>query len=479
MCEVYSGATLTLSADGSNSATQGLFQTDQTLSKLEYRTYTNPDGDVTPMVLIKPQPHPTVSGRALDLSQPIDSRGWTMQERLMSRRVLHFTSDEMAWECDTLTECECRQESGPSNRELSLGRKHDMQSIYDTWRLIVRAYAKRSLAHESDKMPALRGLVDRFHHLMAQASDADPDEYLAGLWRGDLVAQLAWKPPSPSDLEAFMKSTNRRNVDNIGDTSTEDMEAWMAVLEERNRQGDWHESGGYVAPTWSWAHLRGPISYLTCLPSTPFVSYANVIEAQTVPAIPDEPTGQLLSGSITLHGHMVGGLYFDSAQGIYEDGTVQDICFLSLEKHGYRWSIEFEPDDVAGLTRRRGCNLTDVVVFLLGTKDFKLDDGEEGVVIGVSKPTEISRRKQEAEVDMLEAGVQALNIARSIPNELSDVFCQDLDFARWSSYLVLVESLEGKGKYERVGCFDVWGRKDKEVLESLFADSTMGQITIA
>ncbi|KAF5514704.1 hypothetical protein CGCF413_v000186 [Colletotrichum fructicola] len=104
MCQVYSGATLTLSADGSNSATQGLFQTDQALSKLDYRTYTDPDGDATPMVLIKPQPHPTVSGRALDLSQPIDSRGWTMQERLMSRRVLHFTSDEMAWECDTLTE---------------------------------------------------------------------------------------------------------------------------------------------------------------------------------------------------------------------------------------------------------------------------------------------------------------------------------------------------------------------------------------
>ncbi|KAF4876314.1 hypothetical protein CGCSCA1_v004358 [Colletotrichum siamense] len=478
MCEVYSGATLTLSADGSNTATQGLFQTDQALSKLDYRTYTDPDGDATPIVLIQPQPHPTVSGRALDLSQPIDSRGWTMQERLMSRRVLHFTSDEMAWECDTLTECECRRESGPSNRELSLGRKHDMQSIYDTWRLIVRAYAKRSLAHESDKMPALRGLVDRFQRLMAQASDTSPDGYVAGLWRGDLVAQLAWKPPSPSDLEAFMKATNRRNVDSIGDTNTEDMEAWMSVLKERNKLGDWHESGGYVAPTWSWAHLRGPISYLTCLPSTPFVPYANVIEAKTMPVIPDEPNGQLRSGYITLHGHMVHGLDFDSAQGIYEDGTVQHICFLSLEKHDYRWSIEFEPDGVSGLTRRRGCNLTDVVVLLLGTKDIKLGEGEEGVVIGVSKPVEISRRKQDATADLLEAGVQNLDIARSIPHELSDLFRTDLDFARWSSYLVLVESLEEKGKYERIGCFDVWGREETEVLGSLFAESKTGQITI-
>ncbi|KAF3811070.1 hypothetical protein GCG54_00010406 [Colletotrichum gloeosporioides] len=477
MCEVYSGATLTLSADGSNSANQGLFQTDQALSKLEYRTYIGPDGDVTPMVLTKPQPHPTVSGRSLDLSQPIDSRGWTMQERLMSRRVLHFTSDEMAWECDTLTECECRRESGLSNRELSLGRKHDMQSIYDTWRLIVRAYAKRSLAHESDKMPALRGLVDRFQRLMAQGSDTVPEEYLAGLWKGDLVAQLAWKPPSKSDLDAFMKATNRRNVESIGDTNTEDMVAWMAVLKERNKQGDWHESGCYVAPTWSWAHLRGPMSYLTCLPSTPFVSYADVIEARTVPVIQDEPTGQLCSGSITLRGHMVRGLDFDSAQGIYEDGTVQDICFLSLEKHGYRWSIELEPDDVAGLTRRRGYNLTNIVVFLLGTKDLKLNDGEEGIVIGVSKPRQISR-KQKAEADTLEVGVRDLNIVSSVPHELSDVFCRDIDFARWSSYLVLVESLEEEGKYERIGCFDVWGREDKEVLESLFADSTTGQITI-
>ncbi|EXF75432.1 hypothetical protein CFIO01_13653, partial [Colletotrichum fioriniae PJ7] len=101
MCAVYSGATLTLSADGSNSATQGLFQSDQTLSALEYRTYHDPGGD--DLVYIKRPSHASLSGRASDMTQPIDQRGWTMQERLMSPRVLHFTQEEMVWECNTLT----------------------------------------------------------------------------------------------------------------------------------------------------------------------------------------------------------------------------------------------------------------------------------------------------------------------------------------------------------------------------------------
>lgn len=49
MCAVYSGAVLTLSADGSDSATQGLFQTEQALAKLDYQNYVDPEGNVTPL----------------------------------------------------------------------------------------------------------------------------------------------------------------------------------------------------------------------------------------------------------------------------------------------------------------------------------------------------------------------------------------------------------------------------------------------
>ncbi len=37
----------------------------------------------------------------------LDTRGWTFQERLLSPKTLHYTRAEMAFECKTLSRCEC------------------------------------------------------------------------------------------------------------------------------------------------------------------------------------------------------------------------------------------------------------------------------------------------------------------------------------------------------------------------------------
>lgn len=483
MCAVYSGATVTLSADGSTSATEGLFQTDQALSKLNYQEYVNPDREVTSLVLIEPKYHATVEARIEKISQAIDTRAWTMQERLMSRRVLHFTSDEMAWECNTLTECECRRESSVFSRELSPSGLQDMESIYNAWRRMAYAYAKRSLSNDSDKFPALQGLVAKFQLLMAGISGAgteQPDEYLAGLWRGDLVSQMVWKPAIKNDLEAYLKYTDTKTIeiDNTGEPENKGAEDWSAIMKARGKHQDWREAKGYVAPSWSWAHLRGPISYLTCYPETPFKSYAEVIEARVVPIRHDEPTGPVASGSITLNGHMVRGLSFLAGQLISTHGNVKDRCILWKQAHGYSWSIEFEPDDRAGWIRRRGSIVSDVVLLLLGTKDQQNKTSQTGkfIVTGMTPPMDRFRSKKEEE-DVLEAGVESSDMESSLPEELLHAFRDDSGATcRYSFYLVLVESQEQKGKYERIGCFEVWIETD--VMESLFHDSEKGQISI-
>lgn len=463
MCAVYSGATLTLSADGSDSARKGLFQTGQALSQLKYTEYVGPGGDATMLLLLQAPPHGTVAGRCLSSSQPIDTRGWTMQERLMSRRILHFSSDEMAWECNTVTECECRRESRASSRELSAKGLQDMESIYEKWREITQAYAQRSLRCDKDKLPALRGLVEQFQRLMASAAGTNPDqpdEYLAGLWKGDLVAQLAWRAPSKAASDAFSKADGPGTTDAV----------------QTGGNNVCRETDVYVAPSWSWAHLRGPMSYITFQPRTPFISYADIIEARMDPT---ESTGQVSSGFITLKGYMVRGLSAGTVELTYENDEQKSFHFWRKKANGYSCSLLLEPDDAVGLKRRHGSSISDGILFLLGTQDHTKFEGGESKVTGVNLDRmPIAKRHVIPEEDMLEIGFESLHIDNSVPDELWEAFQDNSGYPRYSFYLVLVESQEQKGKYERIGCFDVWEKDEVDVMKTLFHDSEKGEITI-
>jgi hypothetical protein len=423
MCQVYSNATITLSADGSSSAMQGLFQTNQAISQVAYYKYIDPDGNLTPLVLAEPLPHPNVKVRCLGLSQPLDSRGWTMQERLSSRRILHFTSDEIAWECNTLTECECRRESHLSQRALCEENFHDAQAIYDHWCSIVREYTKRLFSYESDKMPALQGLVQRFRQLLDTKSahgDEQLDDFLAGLWRGDLVAQLAWKTPSEADLNDYLRATERGSLNDIGKVNSEDAQTWLAVIQEREKNDMWRDAGTYIAPTWSWAHLRGPISYLQSSSGKPFVPYLDVMDAQTILMSSKGPTSKLSFAYITLHGHIVGGLEFNSFSGGFGDGLIRDFCFLVVEKHSFRWYVFFEPDDVVGLRKRHGDVLNNVVILLLGTRDVATY-GTTTAIVGMSTPPilplSVRRVKEHTGGGMLGVGHGGMYVAGPRPQD--------------------------------------------------------------
>lgn len=39
--------------------------------------------------------------------EPLLARAWAFQERLLSTRIIHYTSSELIWECKTVLACEC------------------------------------------------------------------------------------------------------------------------------------------------------------------------------------------------------------------------------------------------------------------------------------------------------------------------------------------------------------------------------------
>ncbi|CAI6332215.1 unnamed protein product [Periconia digitata] len=140
-----------------------------------------------------------------------NSRAWTMQERFLSPRTIHFSKHQIYWECQTQKLSETGESifhapltppdrpslfveeeplpNGEESVEISsiAAYKNDM---YDWWYTIAARYSIRNLTYPSDKLPALSGLAALMSSLTATKT---PDSYLCGIWEGDLAFGLLWR----------------------------------------------------------------------------------------------------------------------------------------------------------------------------------------------------------------------------------------------------------------------------------------------
>lgn len=141
---------------------------------------------------------------------PLNRRRWVLQERLLSRRNLHFCPREVFFECresacsETLPDARqlaalCQSDDSsyfkiaqapPENAievlqpsELPNTRRQDY--VYHTWGRIVETYSQCELTFSSDKLIALAGLALHMKTMME-------DTYVAGLWLRCLPTQLLW-----------------------------------------------------------------------------------------------------------------------------------------------------------------------------------------------------------------------------------------------------------------------------------------------
>ena len=132
-----------------------------------------------------------------------DSRGWTLQARILSTRVLFFTDDILYFECLTTQKVEdsrcgipdvislpwfqnARYEQLIRKRHSDMVRHSWMEEKewttdlskdndpYLDWYSLVKRYSTRHLSNASDKLPAMSVLASKF----GQATD---NTYLYGL----------------------------------------------------------------------------------------------------------------------------------------------------------------------------------------------------------------------------------------------------------------------------------------------------------
>ncbi|ETS74937.1 hypothetical protein PFICI_13421 [Pestalotiopsis fici W106-1] len=227
---------------------------------------------------------------------PLNSRGWVLQERQLSPRVLNFTKTQMYWECDEMQASESHPyglaESGDSNLKskainpfrlknanieedapVGTGTSPLMKRAFDIWANAVSAYTVgNSDPRLSDGSPGfnknLTNPADKLVAISAIAHELQPYmncRYLAGHWETDLVRQLAWTGSNGSQR-----------------VST------------------------YRAPSWSWASVDAPIHVFHSLYETgeEFHPLAEVLNVE-VELLTDDPMGQVTSGSLTLRCYLI------------------------------------------------------------------------------------------------------------------------------------------------------------------------------
>ncbi|RMJ15017.1 hypothetical protein CDV36_005305 [Fusarium kuroshium] len=145
---------------------------------------------------------------------PLYNRAWCLQERLLSRRVIHCHHGEMAFDCGDINTCECggRQHWAWDNvvglggtytplrsRSRYLGflweptghssalksAKGKRVDAYERWHRVVSEYTCLNLTKQTDMLPALSGLT-------AETAELTGDLFLAGLWESYLKNDLLW-----------------------------------------------------------------------------------------------------------------------------------------------------------------------------------------------------------------------------------------------------------------------------------------------
>ena len=206
-------------------------------------------------------------------SSPLSHRAWAVQETLLSSRTIFFASDQLYWECceSRCTEAHPHKDSWGNKlgedlnhksefAQLRKGKSLSQAEFVVMWGSILRDYTLGRLSRPSDKLMAISGIAQAVKAIRPN------EEYLAGLWRSDLLRSLLW----------------------IGYPGGEKSSRFET----------------YVAPSWSWASVEGPVY-------TPGQNsffdrdekvLLDILEASTSPMA--GPVGPVNGGHIKLRGRL-------------------------------------------------------------------------------------------------------------------------------------------------------------------------------
>ncbi|KAI1180469.1 kinase-like domain-containing protein [Nemania sp. FL0916] len=216
MEDVYSNAYITIAASSATSSLEG-FLLDR--PNRAYTTVVTPDG---PVYLAE-----AIDNFAEDVENSIlNTRCWVLQERALSRRIIHFTSSQIYWECGDGIYCETlAQLRNPQSQFLGdpdfprLGLDYFKDERISFIQYLYTLYCELKLSQERDRPVAISGLLNRLSRTFNMRVDY-------GIFWKYFERLMLWHARDPGSLSRIKYA------------------------------------GDQFVPSWSWMAYSGKIKYL-------------------------------------------------------------------------------------------------------------------------------------------------------------------------------------------------------------------------
>lgn len=243
--------------------------------------YQGPDGVNRKALALTEASYPYHTHQVAD---PIESRAWTLQERLLSPRLLTYSSHGLVWSCRALYQHggdreklrgRSAQPQQQQQQAASSSPRHPMMPLgaddlastalapcipgleeMEPWHKVVEQYSHGETSLPSDKLVALAAVAQTYGE--GSSAAAEYGTYLAGVWGETVPRGLMWH-----------------------------------VQRGRSRR---RPASGYRAPSWSWASVDGPVSFVAGVLPRPSM----LVRAAVTPAVESIPFGAVVGGAMVL-----------------------------------------------------------------------------------------------------------------------------------------------------------------------------------
>ncbi|KAF9226160.1 HET-domain-containing protein [Gyrodon lividus] len=316
MGEIYQHSYCTIIAECAAKVSDGfLHKKPEPPDCSQYRLpYVVPDGGVGTMLLRSQEAY------GYDpLEEPLNARGWTLQERLLPPRQLLYTSRSLRWKCQSREYVD----GGVTFNMYDEPYLYSMTRVLDVasgklptpdlgngvidpwnpwgfWKRLIMEFSRRLCTDPADRVRAIGGIAKEFQKVWSPGS-----RYLAGHPECYLFESLAWR------VDPFKMASRR---------------------------------GGYRAPSWSWMAAEGVIIYDEEPKSSQRA--VEVLECNVTPTLSFTPFGDISHGVLKLHGYVREARWLSDSQGAQHIHFTHDLEFLedSQNQHGY--TVTVFPDSV-------------------------------------------------------------------------------------------------------------------------------------